>query len=243
MQNGIAEGFVESWDLCGWCNGVLELVKRWQRSLEGEEREKEHVGSGTRPRALPGSFLGLLSQPPVEPQRLCAPLCMQLTQHRQEAGCQESGPGLTITPLVPGFKAEWLAVKDEQLYVGGLGKEWTTTTGEVMNENPEWVKVVGHKGSVDHENWVSSYDALRAAAGIRPPGKRPVSPCSQVQSSHSLLSSADGNHWLFPVSHFCFYPSLASTDGLSSTKRVPSLELGRGWWVQVAPVGSEECDF
>ena len=69
-----------------------------------------------------------------------------------------------------GFKAEWLAVKDEHLYVGGLGKEWTTTTGEVMNENPEWVKVVGHRGSVDHENWVSSYNALRAAAGIRPPG-------------------------------------------------------------------------
>lgn len=69
-----------------------------------------------------------------------------------------------------GFKAEWLAVKDEHLYVGGLGKEWTTTTGDVVNENPEWVKVVGYKGSVDHENWVSNYNALRAAAGIRPPG-------------------------------------------------------------------------
>ncbi|KAM6164288.1 soluble calcium-activated nucleotidase 1 [Rhynchocyon petersi] len=69
-----------------------------------------------------------------------------------------------------GFKAEWLAVKDECLYVGGLGKEWTTTTGEVVNENPEWVKVVGRKGSVDHENWVASYHALRAAAGIQPPG-------------------------------------------------------------------------
>lgn len=69
-----------------------------------------------------------------------------------------------------GFKAEWLAVKDEHLYVGGLGKEWTTTTGEVVNENPEWVKVVGYKGDVSHENWVVNYNALRAAAGIRPPG-------------------------------------------------------------------------
>ncbi|XP_070249935.1 soluble calcium-activated nucleotidase 1 isoform X3 [Myotis yumanensis] len=69
-----------------------------------------------------------------------------------------------------GFKAEWLAVKDERLYVGGLGKEWTTTTGEVVNENPEWVKVVGFRGSVHHENWVASYNALRAAAGIHPPG-------------------------------------------------------------------------
>lgn len=63
-------------------------------------------------------------------------------------------------------------MKDEHLYVGGLGKEWTTTTGDVVNENPEWVKVVGYKGSVDHENWVSNYNALRAAAGIRPPGER-----------------------------------------------------------------------
>lgn len=30
-----------------------------------------------------------------------------------------------------GFKCEWATVKDGYLYVGGLGKEWTTTTGEV----------------------------------------------------------------------------------------------------------------
>lgn len=69
-----------------------------------------------------------------------------------------------------GFKAEWLAVKDERLYVGGLGKEWTTTSGEVVNDNPEWVKVVGHHGDVEHENWVPHYNALRGAAGIQPPG-------------------------------------------------------------------------
>ncbi|KAG8507481.1 Soluble calcium-activated nucleotidase 1 [Galemys pyrenaicus] len=69
-----------------------------------------------------------------------------------------------------GFKAEWLAVKDEHLYVGGLGKEWTTAAGEVLNENPEWVKVVDFRGSVVHESWVSNYNALRAAVGIQPPG-------------------------------------------------------------------------
>ncbi|XP_043940924.1 soluble calcium-activated nucleotidase 1 [Protopterus annectens] len=69
-----------------------------------------------------------------------------------------------------GFKAEWLAVKDEHLYVGGLGKEWTTTTGEIVNENPEWVKVIGYRGDVRHENWVSNYNSLRSAAGINPPG-------------------------------------------------------------------------
>uniref|UniRef100_A0A3B4ASS2 Soluble calcium-activated nucleotidase 1 n=1 Tax=Periophthalmus magnuspinnatus TaxID=409849 RepID=A0A3B4ASS2_9GOBI len=69
-----------------------------------------------------------------------------------------------------GFKAEWLAVKDEHLYVGGLGKEWTTTSGEVVNNNPEWVKVVGCHGDVHHENWVLNYNSLRNAAGIHPPG-------------------------------------------------------------------------
>lgn len=69
-----------------------------------------------------------------------------------------------------GFKAEWLAVKDQHLYVGGLGKEWTTTSGEVVNNHPEWVKVVGHHGNVLHENWVPFYNSLRSAAGIHPPG-------------------------------------------------------------------------
>ncbi|XP_019744910.1 soluble calcium-activated nucleotidase 1b isoform X1 [Hippocampus comes] len=69
-----------------------------------------------------------------------------------------------------GFKAEWLAVKDQQLYVGGLGKEWTTTTGEVVNHHPQWVKVVGYYGDVEHKNWLSYYNALRSAAGIKPPG-------------------------------------------------------------------------
>lgn len=70
-----------------------------------------------------------------------------------------------------GFKAEWLAVKDEHLYVGGLGKEWTTTEGEFVNNNPEWVKVVGFRGDVRHENWVPKYKSLKSAAGIEPPGK------------------------------------------------------------------------
>lgn len=61
-------------------------------------------------------------------------------------------------------------MKDEHLYVGGLGKEWTTTSGEVVNNNPEWVKVVGYHGDVEHENWVPYYNALRTAAGIQPPG-------------------------------------------------------------------------
>lgn len=72
--------------------------------------------------------------------------------------------------VAKGFKAEWLAVRDEHLYVGGLGKEWTTTSGEFVNNNPQWVKVVGRQGDVQHLNWVARYNLLKAAAGIKPPG-------------------------------------------------------------------------
>lgn len=64
-----------------------------------------------------------------------------------------------------------MTVKDRHLWIGGLGKEWTTTEGEFVNNNPQWVKVVGFKGDVRHENWVSNYEALKAAAGIKSPGE------------------------------------------------------------------------
>ena len=69
-----------------------------------------------------------------------------------------------------GFKGEWMAVKDKTLYVGGLGKIWTTTTGEYQNNNPQWVKSVGPNGDVAHHDWVKYYNAMRAALGITDPG-------------------------------------------------------------------------
>lgn len=72
--------------------------------------------------------------------------------------------------VAKGFKAEWMAVKDRHLHVGGLGKEWTTTSGVFVNNNPEWVKVVGYRGDVQHENWVPIYNSLKSAAGIQSPG-------------------------------------------------------------------------
>ena len=91
-------------------------------------------------------------------------------------------PASSLLPPA-GFKAEWLTVKDQRLYVGGLGKEWTTTWGEVLNHHPEWVKVVGPLGDVQHQNWAWRYSALRTAAGIQPPGKTPAfSPGSSAEA-------------------------------------------------------------
>ena len=69
-----------------------------------------------------------------------------------------------------GFKCEWMTVKDEKLYVGGLGKEWTTGDGELVNHNPLWIKVVGHLGDVVHVDWKTSYENLRRPGGYTFPG-------------------------------------------------------------------------
>ncbi len=37
----------------------------------------------------------------------------------------EDGPGT----VGKGFKGEWMTVKDHKLYIGGLGKEWTSQQG------------------------------------------------------------------------------------------------------------------
>lgn len=41
-----------------------------------------------------------------------------------------------------GFKSEWATVKDDQLFVGSFGKEWSTDAGEILNHNPQWIKVI-----------------------------------------------------------------------------------------------------
>jgi len=69
-----------------------------------------------------------------------------------------------------GFKAEWMTIKDKVLYVGGLGKVWTTTTGEVVNDNPQHVKMISPVGHVLHMNWANYYNAMMEAVGIYRPG-------------------------------------------------------------------------
>eukprot|EP00042_Codosiga_hollandica_P023229 m.90546 g.90546 ORF g.90546 m.90546 type:complete len:378 (+) comp51099_c0_seq22:145-1278(+) len=69
-----------------------------------------------------------------------------------------------------GFKAEWMTVKDQHLWVGGMGKEWTTPDGVVVNLHPQWIKVISPSGLITHVNWVRQYDALRLAMDMPAPG-------------------------------------------------------------------------
>ncbi|XP_002741956.1 soluble calcium-activated nucleotidase 1-like [Saccoglossus kowalevskii] len=72
--------------------------------------------------------------------------------------------------VAKGFKGEWMALKDQILYVGGLGKEWTTTTGELVNLNPQWIKLITPDGGVHHLEWVENYNMMRKKAGCEWPG-------------------------------------------------------------------------
>ena len=71
---------------------------------------------------------------------------------------------------VKGFKGEWSTVKGDKLIVGGLGKEWTTQTGDIVNHDPMWVKEIGCDGGMRHLDWRGHYEAVRASVGIQWPG-------------------------------------------------------------------------
>ncbi|KAK9701213.1 hypothetical protein QE152_g30753 [Popillia japonica] len=69
-----------------------------------------------------------------------------------------------------GFKAEWATVKDNKLYVGSMGKEWTTSGGDFVNHNPQYNKVVSTKGEIKHVQWVDEYNRIRESIGVQWPG-------------------------------------------------------------------------
>lgn len=69
-----------------------------------------------------------------------------------------------------GFKSEWATVKNEQLYIGSMGKEWTTANGDFENSNPQFIKKVTIDGKVEHINWIKEYNSVREILNIRWPG-------------------------------------------------------------------------
>lgn len=76
--------------------------------------------------------------------------------------------GESISPK--GFKSEWATVKNNQLYVGSMGKEWTNAGGVFENYNPMMVKVISTNGEVKTMNWVKNFKAVRTVLDIEWPG-------------------------------------------------------------------------
>ena len=69
-----------------------------------------------------------------------------------------------------GQKTEWATVKDDKLYAGSFGKEYTNPDGSIKNTNNMWVSVIDSNGRVTHEDWTDRYNKLREAVGCPYPG-------------------------------------------------------------------------
>ncbi|XP_053596860.1 soluble calcium-activated nucleotidase 1 [Microplitis demolitor] len=69
-----------------------------------------------------------------------------------------------------GFKSEWATVKNNLLHVGSIGKEWTTSSGKFIHNNPMWIKTISPRGEVKSINWIENYKKLRRSINIEFPG-------------------------------------------------------------------------
>jgi len=69
-----------------------------------------------------------------------------------------------------GMKIEWATLKDKKLYVGSFGKEYTSSQGEIINTNNNWIVVIDHEGHVSRHDWGHIYDKVRSVVGCDFPG-------------------------------------------------------------------------
>lgn len=69
-----------------------------------------------------------------------------------------------------GLKIEWATVKDNVMYIGSFGKEYTNNDGEILHANNLWIVTYNQDGSVKHVNWKENYDAMRKQLGYEHPG-------------------------------------------------------------------------
>ncbi|GMT04715.1 hypothetical protein PENTCL1PPCAC_26889, partial [Pristionchus entomophagus] len=91
------------------------------------------------------------------------------------------GPGVRSSK---GLKAEWMTVKGDELVVGGLGKEWTTPTGEYVNDHPMWVKFISTSGAIRHVNWQKIFVDARKAIGVNTPSGYTINEAVQWSETH-----------------------------------------------------------
>jgi len=69
-----------------------------------------------------------------------------------------------------GMKWEWATVKDDTLYIGSMGKEYTNPDGSIANTNNLWIATICPKGQVERIDWTNQYNFVRRALGAEAPG-------------------------------------------------------------------------
>ena len=69
-----------------------------------------------------------------------------------------------------GMKWEWATVKDGELYMGSMGKEFTDRNGKVVNVNNLWIAIMNQNGQIRREDWSPVYNVVRKALNAQAPG-------------------------------------------------------------------------
>jgi soluble calcium-activated nucleotidase 1 len=69
-----------------------------------------------------------------------------------------------------GMKWEWSTVKDDELYIGSMGKEFSNAEGEIVNEHNLWIGIIDQQGRLRKENWKENYLVVRKALAVEFPG-------------------------------------------------------------------------
>lgn len=69
-----------------------------------------------------------------------------------------------------GMKWEWATVKDNELVMGSMGKEFTRPDGSIDNTNNMWVDMLNDRGELRRENWEDKFNFVRSMVGASPPG-------------------------------------------------------------------------
>ncbi|EPB71459.1 Apyrase [Ancylostoma ceylanicum] len=139
-----------------------------------------------------------------------------------------SGPGNTTK----GMKVEWLTIRNDFLYAGGHGAEYRNENGDVVSEDPMWIKIITKRGEVRSKNWNRVFSRVRNEAGYPAPGYLTH---EAVQWSEKL------QQWLFLPRKASKTPYVESEDEKKGTnlliKGTPDLKS-----FEVVRIGTEEVE-
>lgn len=69
-----------------------------------------------------------------------------------------------------GMKWEWATVKDGELWMGSMGKEFTKPDGSIENVNNLWVTIMDQYGQFRRVNWTDKFLYIRKVLGATSPG-------------------------------------------------------------------------
>lgn len=87
-----------------------------------------------------------------------------------------------------GMKWEWATVKDNKLYIGSMGKEYTKPDGSIANTNNLWIGAIDSTGFLERIDWQDKYAFVRKTLGAEAPG---------YIIMEAILWSDHLNKWLF----------------------------------------------